>query len=312
MLWLMNIIREEATTAHERHSESEAQCMSLYFYMLLFPLDPEAQQFLQDAMKQGYVHVSIVKVTVVGPAGVGKTCLKYLLLSKTPPPPGQRTSTGCAERPIHVIRVGKEGEEWKEIDEAEFEEMIAEAVLILCEKLKKSGKGLGGMINVLGQVGGGRGRGGGGGDKTVSEPQETGSSSNSDSEPESSSDAAIQEVVEKLSGIISESKQSQRLFDMQWIYFTDSGGQQAFWDLIPIFMYDTSATLFVHRLCDELDKPPLNDLYKDGKRVGPSQKTSLTTAEAFKTMLRGLHVKKNHSKIALIGTHKGWKLQGNN
>ena len=274
--------------------------------MLIFPLDPdpEAEQFLQDAMKQGYVHVSIVKVTVVGPAGVGKTCLKYLLLSKTPPTPGQRTSTGCAERPIQVIRIGKEGEEWKEIDEAEFEKIIAEAVPILCERLKKSGKGLGGVLNVLSQVGGGEGGGG----KT---PQETDShdrSSDSDSEPETSSDAAIQEVVEKLTGLISQSKQSQRqsqrLFDMQWIYFIDSGGQQAFWDLIPIFMYDTSATLFVHRLCDELDKPPLNDLYKDGKRIGPSQKTSLTTAEAFKTMLQGLHVKKNHSKIALVGTHK--------
>ena len=64
-------------------------------------------------MKMGYVNVTLVKVIVEGPAGVGKTCLMYLLLSKSPPQ--ERHSTGCAERAIRVTRVGKEGGEWNEI-----------------------------------------------------------------------------------------------------------------------------------------------------------------------------------------------------
>ena len=76
--------------------------------------------FLDEAMKKGYVEVKLVKVIVVGPAGVGKTCLIYLLLSK--PPPDKRHSTGCAERSIRVIRIGKEGEEWSEISTEEFHE----------------------------------------------------------------------------------------------------------------------------------------------------------------------------------------------
>ena len=76
---------------------------------------------------------------------------------------------------------------------------------------------------------------------------------------------------------------------MELIYFTDCGGQQAYWDLAPIFIHDTLATLFVHRLCEKLDEHPLNDLYQSGQQVGPSQRATLTTAEAFKTMLRGLH-----------------------
>ncbi|CAI8044347.1 hypothetical protein GBAR_LOCUS24602, partial [Geodia barretti] len=55
--------------------------------------------------------------------------LIYLLLGKDPP--DKRHSTGCAERSIRVIRIGKEGEEWSEISTEEFMKMIAEAVPIL-------------------------------------------------------------------------------------------------------------------------------------------------------------------------------------
>ena len=270
-------------------------------------------------MKLGFVHVSLVKVTVVGPAGVGKTCLKYLLLSKSPPSPEDRTSTGCAERALHVIRVGKEGEKWSEITSKEFQEMIAESVPILYEELKEKGMGMGKLDEVLttlvGEVGDGKMGEGAMGEGVVGEgvvgeekrQQEEGvdsGSAASESESAGGGKAAIDTVIQKLTRLICDGKSSKRLLDMQWIYFTDCGGQQAFWDLIPIFTYDTSATIFVHRLCEKLDERPLNDLYKSGQRVGPSQRATLTTAEAFKTMLRGLQEKGKRSKIVAVGTHK--------
>ena len=265
-------------------------------------------------MKLGFVHVSLVKVTVVGPAGVGKTCLKFLLLSKSPPSPEDRTSTGCAERAIHVIRVGKEGEKWSEITSKEFQEMIAEAVPILYEELKKKGMGMGKLDGVLttlvGEMGEGEMDEGEVGKGVVDEgkqQQEEGADSGSaasESESAGGGRAVIDTVIQKLTQLIRDGKSSKRLLDMQWIYFTDCGGQQAFWDLIPIFTYDTSATIFVHRLCEKLDERPLNDLYKSGQRVGPSQRATLTTAEAFKTMLRGLQEKGKRSKIVAVGTHK--------
>ena len=260
-------------------------------------------------MKLGFVHVSLVKVTVVGPAGVGKTCLKYLLLSKSPPSPEDRTSTGCAERAIRVIRVGKEGEKWSEMTSKELQEMIAEAVPILYEELKEKGMGMSKLDEVLTTLVGemcerevGKGVVGKG-----KQQQEEGLDSGlaaSESESAGGSRAAIDTVIQKLTRLICDGKSSKRLLDMQWIYFTDCGGQQAFWDLIPIFTYDTSATIFVHRLCEKLDERPLNDLYKSGQRVGPSQRATLTTAEAFKTMLRGLQEKGKRSKIVAVGTHK--------
>ena len=265
-------------------------------------------------MKQGYVNVTLVKVIVEGPAGVGKTCLMYLLLSKSPPE--ERTSTGCAERAIRVIRVGKEGGEWSEISTKQFQEMIAEAVPILYEELKDKGMGMEDLAKLLSGLDV-EGVEGGNGESVTQESEggEVGEGVDVEGEGkkqqrsgspsgEEDSKAVIDGVILKLTQLVGGGKSSRRLLDMDLIFLTDSGGQQAYWDLAPIFLHDTSATLFVHRLCEKLDDHPLNDLYQSGKQVGPSQRATLTTAEAFKTMLRGLHEGEKRSKIITVGTHK--------
>ena len=288
----------------------------------------ESSEFLRQAMKEGFVVTTLVKVLVVGPAGVGKTSLLYLLLSKDPP--DQRTSTGCAERAIRVIRIGKESGEWTEIPPKEFEEMIAEAVPVLYEELKVKGEGVEGVAeavsSVVGErveerssVGGKRGTGDNRPpegkvveDNTVGEgvkeDEKRELKEESKTQPTAStskeSKKTVGEVIQKLTQLVCGRHKSRRLLDMELIYMTDSGGQQAYWDLIPIFTHDTSATLFVHRLCEKLDEHPLNDLYQRGKQVGPSQRATLTTAQAFKTMLQGLHAGGNQSKIITVGTHR--------
>ena len=276
-------------------------------------------------MKKGYVEVKLVKVIVVGPAGVGKTCLIYLLLSK--PPPDKRHSTGCAERSIRVIRIGKEGEEWSEIPTEEFMKMIAEAVPILYSELKAKteakeqdkGDEIVEDVNTGGdevrmeselrlEVGG-----------TMREYEgdismrsfeyfdEQATESMGCTEHETGAEsrkAVINDVIQRLTTLVNSGNTSRRLLDMEMVYLTDCGGQQAYWDLAPIFMHDTSATLFVHRLCEKLDEHPLNDLYQSGERVGPEQRARLTTAQAFKTMLQGLHKAEKRSKIIVVGTHK--------
>ncbi|CAI8027506.1 hypothetical protein GBAR_LOCUS15728 [Geodia barretti] len=240
-------------------------------------------------MKQGYVYVKLVKVVMVGPAGVGKTCLLYLLLSKHPP--DQRTSTGCAERSIRVIRIGKESGEWSEIPTIEFEEMIAEAVPVLYEELKAKGKGMDKLAEVLSEVVGegvgeeqsvvedGEKREDGvvGVDKEgelgegLKEEKTESKESNTETNPSTASaeerTVTISKVIQKLTQLVRGGKKSRRLLDMDLIYLTDSGGQQAYWDLTPIFNFDNTATLFVHRLCEKLDEHPRNDLYQRGKQL---------------------------------------------
>ena len=277
-------------------------------------------------MKKGYVVVKLVKVIVVGPAGVGKTCLIYLLLSK--PPPDKRHSTGCAERSIRVIRIGKEGEQWREVSNEEFRKIIAEAVPILCEDLKKKEKDNGEMADVVEEIPMNENsdddtdqsmkasksipdnmEGRGSVEDVVAESTENKPSVSQATDRKVSNEAeerkmVIEGIIQKLTKLVSASDTSRRLMEMELIYLTDCGGQQAYWDLVPIFMCDTSATLFVHRLCEKLDEHPLNDLYQSGERVGPEQRARLTTAQAFKTMLQGLGDKGKRSKIITVGTHK--------
>ena len=264
------------------------------------------EEYLREAMKRGYVDVALVKVLVVGPAGVGKTSLLHLLLSKDPPE--TRSSTLCAERAIRVVRIESDSGSWSEISTEEFQEMIAEAVPVLYQELQAKGKDIGKLVEVLSTIadeegvdgeGGEQGSEGGGEEgpnRVLKKRLTTGS--------KDSSKNVISKVIQDLRKIVSSGKSSDRLLNMELIYLTDSGGQQAYWDLIPVFTYDTSATLFVHRLSESLDKHPLNDLYQRGVQVCPSQRASLTTAEVFKTTLRGLHKGRQRSMIITVGTHK--------
>ena len=291
------------------------------------------EMYLSEAMKHGHVNVNVVKVIVKGSAGVGKTCLTHLLLDK--PPPQERQSTGCAERSIRVIRVGKEGGEWNEISTNEFQKIIAEAVPVLYQELERrrrkrkrpkdvdkvlsnleleeEKKEVGNEVGTEKQVGVKASSSGEEGREIEQEKQQKGvgqGKKEKNTVGSEASKAAIDQAKAKLIQLVQRGTASHRLMDLELIYLIDTGGQQCFWDLIPIFARDTSVTLFVHRLCETLDEHPVNNLFQGGEQVGPSQRATLTTAQAFKTMLQSLHQEKKarqeggQSKIITIGTHR--------
>ena len=214
--------------------------------------------YLSEAMKHGHVNVNVVKVIVKGSAGVGKTCLTHLLLDK--PPPQKRQSTGCAERSIRVIRVGKEGGEWNEISPNEFQKIIAEAVPVLYNELDRSRrqrKRLADVDKVLPnleleeekkevrnevgtekQVGVKASSSGEEGRKIEQENQQKGDVGQGKKEKHTfgseASKAAIDQAKGKLIQLVQSGTASHRLMDMELIYLIDTGGQQSFWDFFPL------------------------------------------------------------------------------
>ena len=264
-------------------------------------------------MKEGCVTVKLVKVLVVGSAGVGKTSLIKLLLDQDPPE--ERSSTGCLERSIRVIRVLRERgedqeEKWNELPQEELDEMIAEVVPVLVSDLNQKKEKT--KQTTFASHGENPNERSTEGDDTRESRKEDDRNESQDATMLHAVSATntkdvidtVDTVREKLTKLVSSVKSSERLLNMELIYLTDTGGQQAYWDLAPIFTRDTTATLFVHRLCDKLDDTPLNDVYERGERVGPSQKARITTAQAFKTMLQNLGCGKSQSKIIVVGTHK--------
>ena len=264
------------------------------------------KKLFDEAMKDGYVTVKLVKVLVVGSAGVGKTSLIKLLLDQDPPE--ERNSTGCLEQKvIRVLRErgGDQEEKWNELSQEELDEMIAEAVPVLVKNLNKTNE----KTKATTAASHGEDP-----NERITEDDDTRESHEGDRNE--GKDATMPHVVsvkntkditeaidtvrEKLTRLVSSARSSERLLNMELIYLTYTGG----WDLVPIFTRDTSATIFVHRLCDELDDTPLNDVYERGERVGPSQKARITTAQAFKTMLQNSACGKSQSKVFIVGTHK--------
>ena len=252
-------------------------------------LNTDYLKLLAKAMEEGKVDVSVTKVIILGTAGVGKTCVYCLLLGL--PPPKKRTSTKLAKRPARVIQIisEEEGEKW---EKADLKQMIAEAVPILCKRLRtqredaessivKRAKGAEGKTEVP--------------KAEVPKPKK------------SPFDRAIKRIVFELNELATKyqkKRETQQLaIEKKAIYLTDSGGQQAFWDLVPIFLRGPSTILFVNRLCDELGKKPLNDWYNKGKIVGCSKRATLITAEVFKLLCQRIE-SGGKSKVIVIGTHK--------
>ena len=283
----------------------------LYFFHKISHLEKEElknEKFFQEAMRNGYIEITEVKCLLVGPAGVGKTYLKFLLLSK--PPPSSRTSTGCRDRPVRVIRVSKLADQWKEIDLPLLQTMIANSIPLLAESLLDRPPYE--LQQHLSQL------------RTESADEDSVDASTSPSIPSATTTGKAKQqsptphpdptrqVYSKILDHLSKSKQEQgeglieSLFNAQIIYFIDSGGQAAFHDLLPLFASKATAAIFVHRLCEALDDYPADEFFKDGERVGPSKKAPATNMDILKCMAQTIHTQLHEGKLPsflTVGTH---------
>ena len=96
--------------------------------IILFSTDKE---ILLQALEEGYVILSIIKLLLVGPPAVGKTSFKHLLFNWKPP--HHHHSTAIADRPIRAVeRIAtlKGAKSWEIITTEELMEMLAEDIHI--------------------------------------------------------------------------------------------------------------------------------------------------------------------------------------
>ena len=94
-----------------------------------------SKKLLDEAMQAGFVGITIIACIVLGQAGVGKTCMKYLLLDQRPP--HLRSSTICAETPLRIeikriseTKIQSLKGNWKEVDSEEMLDIIAKMILL--------------------------------------------------------------------------------------------------------------------------------------------------------------------------------------
>ncbi|XP_064400869.1 uncharacterized protein LOC135347000 isoform X3 [Halichondria panicea] len=291
-------------------------------------------------MKHGHVLVNIVNILVFGPAGTGKTNLKHLLTDKPPPP--QRDSTPCMEKPVRIRPVSNAkfrstGRGWEEMSQSKLRNLLAQIIAKL-PKESTDPSTASRVAESLKKMTTTEPRSISGSDEQLSDSDEPFSdysddfsfdelifdcSSSNDSDEISGSaklDEAIDEVIASVvSGVAEELKpatqgtdqlsssdqQEGELFDSNWVYVTDCGGQPQFHDISPLFIKHISVALIVLRLIDELSSFPSDEYYKDGQLVGSPHASHMTLGETLQSLIRSIesHTSQDKKpKMIFVGT----------
>ena len=293
----------------------------------------ESEHYLLEALKDGFVKVVILLCILLGLPGVGKTHLKFLLLNEQPP--YLRTSTNCAEAPIRIeirtitgIRLQTIGGQWKEVGDTEMFDVVAEMVLVadlsmdfelledtpppeeekVPEPPKQSVSIFARIFSWVKQL-------------TSAAPIST------DSEIDEAQGAcaqvvspnvseachrAMKVILDKVIRCITKlrgqdlKRGASFTFCSKWVYFTDSGGQPQYHELLPLFVRRISCALCVIRLPDKLDEVQAVEYFKEGKCIGSAQQSQFTakdTVQCLVNTIQSYSAQDQPPKIIMVGTH---------
>ena len=254
---------------------------------------------------------------VTGAAGSGKTSLKHRLFGEEPP--SLRCSTALAEAAIRAISreiVGTNVTGWFRVTYEELMEMLGGA-LKAGVPMEESPSGETGVVahkqptkayttHETKQP------------KIPTAPGPVGSSPNPFTEataaplpvPTSDISAQVSSSKQELVQLVEKSKGSKRFFELQWIHFIDSGGQPQFHEVLPAFIRNTTATIFVMKLSERLDEHPMIEYYdRNGELCGKSYPHALSNDKMLQCCVRTIHSQPStgegkHSKTLVVGTHR--------
>ena len=279
-----------------------------------------AKQQYEEAIKQGSVDMSIIKCLVLGIAGVGKTHLKRLLLSEKTDGKTGRVSTGLADNPVQAfvgsiksILAGvdeKDTGNWEVLDEAKLMQVLANAcnvdhstppsVPILkiipshSAAYKEPSRSTEDAVSMS--------------DNKVQSPPTTEHNEVPLEPPpmEDNGSPAADKVslfIDAFKNAIDQKKVPN--LKVTLVSFIDSGGQPQFLDLLPAFVQDVSAVLFVVNMSENLDHCPEICFYdQDSRLVGKPYISPSSHKQLFEQCVRAAHTRDVHPHVLVVGTHR--------
>ena len=300
--------------------------------------DPRAaHQRYKDALKDGFVSAHLMKILIVGSAGVGKTHL-FHLLSNTPPP-DVRQSTPVMKRPVQVIHTTlKSSSSLKSVTDQELYELLASTVNKAAGQHEVVGSPTPHHVNVTTpdlsskrnlyrhcdvQLSSHASKHSYKKDPAlvpeVEEPQSKRVQHLHNDDPSVLSEVeesqfntldsnipALSEVEEQLVPYIATTKDAASLGDIDWVYFIDSGGQPQFLQLLPAFIHHTNLNIFVLRLCDKLSDHPTVEYYDERGTCLSSTASLMTNKEILQCCAQATQTadQDGDSRLLIVGTHR--------
>ena len=262
-------------------------------------------KILEDALsKQGYVLMQIINILMMGIAGAGKTSVMSQMITGLLPKHSGRCSTALLEAPIRAVskiitKVTKNESDsntdtvWSIVSADELLDMIASALLA---------RGI------------------------VMEPDPADNSTSSATIGHSAGRSTSQssQAKSRMLELLKQGHASDELTKVQWIHFTDTGGQPQFRELLPSVVHSISMIMHVLRLSEELDKHPSIEFYEQGKACCNPLESALTNEQILQQTVRsiqvqssleatkadeGMDTKGRRPKIIVVGTHRDLESQ---
>ena len=281
-------------------------------------------------MREGSTKVLIVKALIIGPPGVGKTGIRYLLLGLPPPP--RRTSTPLATRATRAIsfyRIKADGSgdvTWTELDDDTYLKYIAEEVKMIELNPSRAVPPQPATSTTPAATG-----------SSAQEPSDVGHTPVlspatplvSSSSPEERVKDINSPVPLKVEGIasdivnklitdpeLSENSTNKKTF----IHLIDSGGQPSFISLVPAFVRGSTVNIVASKLNHSINDKLQYEYVKDDQHLRQPTKLEKSQLEGIEELIRTLSSVKHSEedsvqgssepKFLLVGTHadKHWSL----
>ena len=275
-------------------------------------------------MQGGYVECDVAVILMIGVAGAGKTSFLQLVLNR--PPLKTRKSTPlakCAIRAVSISRaaVSEEDTVWNEVTPDDLLEMVGDSItddslptdlmesslksVPTCQTTEHPHPHLVQSEDVSSY-------------DLAQEVTTVQSLQDSDFEPltavsELSYEKLIVEMkpVRQLITYLQNSNRSGKIFERQWVYIADCGGQPQFIDLIPSYIRNVSGAAIFVKLNEELGSQPQIAYYsQEGKLCGQPYISSLTHMQTIQNCLQVMQSRRAVSgevecpELFFIGTHR--------
>ena len=253
-------------------------------------------------MTHGYVEARDIKALIFGAAGTGKTHTIALLMDEEPPV--KRCSTPCATRPIRVDKIEEEGGKWVRVTRDQLSQTVADTSTMLTQKPSTTKKA---MSSEPAHTPVGTSK-----PKTASKPKSASASSattaTSTHHKKVSTSSAEDELLRRIE-MSPYGRRAKKAFKRDRITLIDTGGQPQFHEVFPMFMRDTSASMFTMKLNESLDEHPLIEFYDDKGHLVGSCRSTFTNQQILMRCMRVIQSQASQSPEGLcptpifVGTH---------
>ena len=110
--------------------------------------------------------------------------------------------------------------------------------------------------------------------------------------------------------LVERSQGSKRFLELQWIHFIDSGGQPQFHEVLPAFIRNTTATIFVMKLSESLGEHPMVEYFDgNGELCGKPYRHALSNHQMLQCCIQTILSRPStregkHSRLFVVGTHR--------